>query len=111
MVNETKAYETRVRTKCPFYGFAYAMEMLIDSKGNQCALVTNSHSPCRMEMSNQEICWNKCRLNKEGSSLPVEKLLESAVIFPNELMPKGASSWEGIPLKKWYEHIINGRVI
>lgn len=112
MTNEIQIYETKnQRTKCPFYGFAYAMGVLMDSKGNQCALITSSYSPCRMEISGQEICWSDCGFNKEKHTSTIENILDSATIFPDELMPKGASSWKGIPLRKWYEHIVNGKNI
>jgi len=36
---------------CPFYGFYMrpSMNVMVDQSGNQCALITSSHSPCSME--------------------------------------------------------------
>jgi len=110
MTNEIQIYKTKIRTKCPLYGFAYAIGNLIDSEGNQCAIITDRYSPCRMEILDQEICWKDCRFNSKESASNIEKILEFT-IFPNELMPKGAPSWKGIPLRNWYEHIVNGKNI
>lgn len=37
---------------CPFYGFSGQPQFnaLFGTGGNQCALVTTAHSPCRMEV-------------------------------------------------------------
>jgi hypothetical protein len=52
---------------CPFYGCALWKPdpfpvMLLDSHGNQCALVTLSHSPCQMELMGQVPDWRTCTL-------------------------------------------------
>jgi len=57
---------------CPFYGHALFPAMtarrqdppflLFASGGNQCALITTAHSPCKMEVEGQEPDWSKCRL-------------------------------------------------
>lgn len=127
MADETGTYVTKARTMCPFYGFSYEiiMRTFSDSKGNQCALnlyteviemgkkkIVLYYSPCRMEMEGQEVSWDNCSFfNKEENYEGIEKLLESAAIFPNELRPEGASLWAGIPFREWYEHIVNGKEI
>lgn len=50
-------------TGCKFYGHAAAIGTLFPTGGNQCALVTNAHAPCRMEMEGQEPNWERCPLN------------------------------------------------
>lgn len=60
---------------CPFYGcamFATGMGiagpkpfLLFKTDGNQCALITNSHSPCRMEMNDETPDWKTCILVRE----------------------------------------------
>ena len=60
---------------CPFYGrqmysagmFPVQQPMLLlDTKGNQCALVTISHMPCFMESGmQQEPDWKTCPLVRD----------------------------------------------
>jgi hypothetical protein len=57
---------------CPFYGRAIYPQvmlplrfLLIDSQGNQCALVTDAHSPCRMEIDGLPVEWRECPLIKD----------------------------------------------
>lgn len=50
---------------CPFYGRALwesitAPFLLVDTRGNQCALITDAHSPCAMEIEGREIDWRAC---------------------------------------------------
>jgi hypothetical protein len=54
---------------CPFYGYAMfrlgSMAgafpfVLIPSHGNQCALVTDSHSPCILQTNGDPVEWSVC---------------------------------------------------
>lgn len=52
---------------CPFYGRALFAHMalpvkfvLLDTRGNQCAIVTDAHSPCWMEINDQPVDWTVC---------------------------------------------------
>lgn len=45
---------------CPFYGCHDAMGLLIDSGGNQCALISESYSPCKMELEGLPVNWKTC---------------------------------------------------
>ena len=56
---------------CPFYGrHLYRSNslivdppfLLLATGGNQCGLVTKSHSPCRMEMDREPVDWRECPL-------------------------------------------------
>ena len=57
---------------CPFYGHAYYAAhngaphqppfVLFPSGGNQCALDTDSHAPCRMEQHGEVPDWKTCIL-------------------------------------------------
>lgn len=57
-------------TDCPFYGRALISFViggddsvpfrLLDSRGNQCALVICAHSPCKMEIDGQPVDWRTC---------------------------------------------------
>lgn len=97
---EKEKYKSR--KKCPFYGFHYEMGIMIDSSGNQCALVTESLSPCRMEYPNKrEVDWNNCPLNREQESFGLKNLLEDSIVFPDE-----SSAPHGIPFREWYKIVM-----
>lgn len=65
---------------CPFYGFCYIKTTgtFIDSQGNQCALVTDSYSPCKMEVEGREVCWNDCEFSNKENRRHVEAILGGA---------------------------------
>lgn len=58
---------------CPFYGRHLHLGdrdnalpiLLIDSRGNQCALVTTAFAPCRMEIAGRAVDWAECPLIAE----------------------------------------------
>jgi len=89
------------RYKCPFYGFSLNPSVLTDTRGNQCALVTESYSPCYMEISDETPNWNNCSFNDEQNRTKLEQIAESVRVFPEELCPGGVKIWNGIPLNKW----------
>lgn len=49
---------------CPFYGMRQARSrkalLLVDSGGNECAIVTTSYTPCQMETRGQAPDWRAC---------------------------------------------------
>lgn len=54
---------------CPFYGHMMFVStvphgsmpfVLMASDGNQCGLITGSHSPCHMEVNHLPIEWREC---------------------------------------------------
>ena len=53
---------------CPFYGRYAALlgsgnfPILIDSHGNQCALITSSFAPCIREHEGLPVDWQECEL-------------------------------------------------
>lgn len=60
---------------CPFYGrHMYRNNslitdppfLLLDSRGNQCGLVTSKLAPCMMERGNEMVDWSKCPLLKDA---------------------------------------------
>ncbi len=98
------------RHPCPFYGFNGMFGPLRDSEGNQCALITESYSPCRMEMDGKEPDWNLCPIHQNSSEEQLgalEKFAKREKIFPDEFHPPGARSWEGIPLSDWMNYILD----
>jgi hypothetical protein len=55
---------------CPFYSRSlhrlplnadYPFVML-HSRGNQCGLILNAHSPCYLEIESQPVEWSKCKV-------------------------------------------------
>lgn len=57
--------------RCPFYGkhAVPLMRVLIEQGGNQCALVTSSYSPCRVEMAGGVPDLEQCELNGSKAAL------------------------------------------
>jgi len=103
----------RDRHRCPFYGFfgAPAQGVFLDQGGNQCALLTTSYSPCRMEMRGEIPNWDGCPFNiEEDSKKFLRELADSFRVFPDEFRPEGVKSWEGISFRTWYYHVM-GRSI
>jgi hypothetical protein len=54
---------------CPFYGRSmHALKMsplrilLLDSRGNQCGVITDRHAPCGMEIDGLPVDWQACPL-------------------------------------------------
>ena len=92
--------------KCPFYGFVGCGSFYMENKGNACAL-TGEHSPCRMEMAGHAPEWDKCPVfNHEEGAPVVAELMECITVAPDAFRPKGASSWLGMKLHIWYEHVM-----
>ena len=84
------------RSKCPFYGFNGMWGSLLDSQGNQCALITTSYSPCQMEMAGQQPSWNLCPMHRDSTEEQIRELEELAKrtrIFPREFHPPEIKSW------------------
>jgi hypothetical protein len=61
-------------TNCPFYGHTLYRNnslivsppfLLLDSRGNQCGLVTDAFAPCRMETNGLPVEWRECPLMRE----------------------------------------------
>ena len=96
----------KIRTKCPFYGFGFnrVLEVMKDSGGNQCAIITGSYSPCQMEMAEQTPSWSECPFNTEAVRDGLAGILREVKIFPNEFRPP-QQRWDGISLESWVRYI------
>jgi hypothetical protein len=63
--------ERRIKLMCPFYGYALFHHeavgggdtIMVPSQGNQCALITDAHSPCAMQIDGLRPEWEKCQRN------------------------------------------------
>lgn len=47
---------------CRFYGMNGQFGRLVPTGGNQCGLITDSHSPCKMERNGNPIDESRCPL-------------------------------------------------
>ena len=103
---EIKPTTEKQRHRCPFYGFYIAPGVLLDSEGNQCALITNSYSPCQMHICGELPNWGACPINTEEKRKSVEVISDFFMVFPQEFKPKDKKSWEGMPFKEWQEHVM-----
>lgn len=59
---------------CRFYG-CHAVpraQVLVESQGNQCALVRDAYAPCQMEIEGKPVDWQKCPKNYQHGSMPFE---------------------------------------
>lgn len=107
MPEEIKPKFEKSRPKCPFYGFHYHPDGMIDQAGNQCAAINRSYSPCQREFHHQDINWNECRLNTPKAQSYIEKMIGAGYrIFPQEFHPGDVASWEGISFRQWYDYIM-----
>ncbi len=97
------------RKKCPFYGFHIAgidYGAMMDSAGNQCALIKSSYSPCGMEKLGKAPNWNICPIMKREQKERLEKHIAEFKVFPNEFHPKNEKSWAGILFKDWIKYVM-----
>lgn len=100
------------RERCPFYGFsgecaAMGFKTFTETRGNQCALLADSHSPCQMGYKGQTVDWDKCSLNDEERRGQLELMMDQFSVCPEELWPKGKASWDGIPLRVWLVYVMS----
>lgn len=97
----------RRRPRCPFYGFHGVQGALIDSRGNECALTTDSYSPCQMEVGGKTPYWDVCPLNTPMLREQIAKGEETVRVFLSELRPKDRkTNWNGITFKEWKGHVL-----
>lgn len=104
-----KPYFEVERPPCPFYGFHATPNFLVDQKGNQCALITDSYSPCQMEMGEEEPNWELCPLRRDDIEIlrSLGESAKTAKAFPREFHPPKLRQWEGIPLTEWVDYVSN----
>jgi len=95
----------RFEKPCAFYGFSLRGKLMTDSKGNQCALKTESYDPCQIEIAGNEVRWSGCPFNTEENKKRIEEGdLKEVIVFPREHRPE-KGKWGGWPLEVWMRHI------
>src|SRR3989344_547465 len=108
---ELKPVSSKERYRCPFYGFHMARGMLMDQSGNRSALITNSYSPCRMEIRIQTPDWSECPFNNEENRAALEKIADYLTIFPDEFYPEETKSWKGMTFRGWQNYIMKRKPV
>jgi hypothetical protein len=70
---------------CPFYGYAALpnRKVLVSSGGNQCALITDAHAPCRMEQDGQHPELEHCIFNGTGHAIDYAQFERHVVSLRN----------------------------
>ena len=89
----------REQHPCPFYGMAMGEGYFLDTNGNQCALISGRHSPCKMELDGEKPNWYNCSHNNSEIILDLMNRNPPIKIFPDELK-------KGINFKEWYEYVM-----
>ncbi len=97
------------RRWCPFYGFAWVYNVMIDTNGNQCALAPGY--PCKMEMDEKPPDWQECTIvSHEEKEWRMEEA-SRLVVIADELRPKGECAWEGVSFQDWYEYVMREHIV
>ena len=85
------------RMFCPYYGFALVREVMMDSKGNQCALHGESFSPCVMQLAGLEPEFMACT---EFAEAEREMYLERELLGHVAVFINGGF---GMPFERWLD--------
>jgi len=96
--------------RCPFYGFSSPspeFPALMDSAGNQCALVADSLSPCQMEKSGQTPNWEECPI-KQQQGAKILELMQKVRVYPSDSHPQAICPKGGIPFGEWKAQVMAG---
>lgn len=75
MIDPLDAAAEAAHRSCPFFAHALLMPfgrrsypVLVSNPGsNQCALITNAHSPCVMQLAGDVPSWFYCKRNPENN--------------------------------------------
>lgn len=60
---------------CKFYGFCSFpdLKVMVTQGGNQCALISEAYSPCRMEVRGLAVEFEACELRGSARALEYDK--------------------------------------
>ena len=70
---------------CPFYGkhsFAL-MRVLVNSRGNQCALVTDAFAPCYLEIEGRAPDLEKCKYHGTPKAIEFATFETTKMQYPD----------------------------
>jgi len=67
------------------------LKIMLDSRGNRCALITDAHSPCLYHAAGERaVQWSKCVYNAVGPAGSLLIQLADITVYPAE-RPDGVS--------------------
>ena len=92
------------RPPCPFYGFNGMHNVFFDTEGNQCGLITISHSPCKMEQEGGTPNWKECHLNSRENRVALGTRLD-LYVHPKEFQPPSGKGFRSFTIRKWFEYL------
>jgi hypothetical protein len=68
LIIESRPFIVRAQKACHFYGRHMAsVGVMVESGGNECALITSSFAPCSMELNHAEPRWELCLRNPDNN--------------------------------------------
>lgn len=106
VVSEPRSELVHEGARCPLYGFGAFDMAFMDTEGNQCAAILQSHCPCYMNIARERVDWDRCRFNTPTLMEGLVRIADTIRVFPRILMPEGVSSWEGVSFRQWYKHVM-----
>jgi len=68
--------------------------------------MTQSHSPCQMELKGQTVDWSSCPYNTPKNREALAEVADSIRIYPNEFRPDVAE-WPGISFRQWLRYVMS----
>jgi hypothetical protein len=98
---------------CPFYGYALVPDMMKASGGNQCAVITEAYTPCKMELVGETPDMNLCtvvnirrsyRPNAEVLLLPVSRPDGTIVTLAQHIVRIVVAPLEAVPAEIASDH-------
>lgn len=116
LFRELKSVFERPRHKCPFYGFHTSLThaAILDQDGNQCGFITQTYTPCPMEIHGKIPDWNQYDLNvlqKEKAEKAIANLVrEKFRVYPKEFFPDKGKTWKGLSFKQWLDYVMGDKV-
>ena len=105
---EVQPIEETPRYPCPFYGFHFCPPAgtINDQQGNQCALVTDVYSPCKLEVRGRSPDFRDCPFNNDRHRESLEAASRSRV-FPREFSPRKKGSSSGFKFEDWKRDVMD----
>ncbi len=89
------------RPRCPFYGFHWPAKgsSLIEAGTPECGLDLYHHGPCKMELEQMTVDFDRCHVRKDR-----QYLLDAGkryIRFHADELPS-----DGVPLEKWHDVVM-----